>query len=997
MGRERRYGRKNGRRKEKELDEKIRKCTTHFCKTPTVEGQYNLISLYFIKNERENKKGIQPRNQKNRSQTFPTVVCNMKDNPQLGEGGTASYEHSYKQDMRQMGDKNYSHRDVKCETNSIKGDGDNVHTLTMSRLHDLSHDNSSSESRVEAPVKNERENSSLNDVINKYLMNVDRKKEGNTANDMQSGMNNNFNYITYVDYFNHMNNIDQVNSATGYIQENMSINTHMCNNTDMHGMSNGDSLTNGELYKSTFYARNNNPIEWAQSNGNNDFLQSLIDTYDKTEANIGSGDISNGGEVSVNTYVKYQNFEKFSSKNDQQHTSSFAQSKHNNGRYYVSHSNTHYANHTNPQESFMKNSMRISDREKAEDGREDLEGNVGESRNREKERTYGNRKTYFYDGRKGLYKNCYESNLRELSPPPLRREQMGLYRASRMNDKGEFAKSEEVKRLGEGRIKKFVSKWDDDIGQKKGFHPGERRQFRSDEQQQFRPDEQRQFRPDEQRQFKPDEHRQFRPDEQRQFQPDPQRPNSYDKKYECNIFDDECYFVKCKIYGEEKVEVPEPLNFMEDLSEICGEMLYKNICVKGYSQMTTVQKYSIPIIKKKINLIASSQTGSGKTFSFLCPVISNIKKDNEILRPHFPGAYACITPLCLVLCPTRELVIQIQNEVISPHINIIRCDIQPCIVLLLYCNTLQLGTLSTCILYTLVNSLTKNMDIVCMAFYGGETMKDQIVQINERQADVVVSTPGRLLDLLNNCKVSLSFVQYLIFDEADEMISLGLKNQMNEIIFEKDLCPGESRQTIFFTATLSDNLREDIEKFMATPYVYLHIKQKRDVKNSVKQIVKYVPMKSKLNELFRDVRTLQGQAIVFVELRNSINHIFSFLKSKGFEVNYLHGKMSQVRRQTVFEQFRDKSFQILIATSIAARGLDFPDLELVINYDLPSEFDQYMHRIGRTGRIGKSGIAINYVNSSNRKIIDKLIEHLKKYDQVVPNWLLNFNKPYNSA
>ncbi|SBT50184.1 RNA helicase [Plasmodium ovale wallikeri] len=793
----------------------------------------------------------------------------MKDNPQFGESDTAPCKHSYKQDTHQMGDKSYSHRDVKGETNGSKGDGDNVDTLAMSRVHDLSHDNSSSESRVEASVKNEKENSSLNDVINKYLMNVDRKKEGNATNDMQSEMNNKFNYVTYVDYFNHMNNIDQVNSATGYIQENMSINTHMCDNTDMHGMSNGDSLTNGELYTSTFYARNNNPIEWAQSNGNNDFLQSHVDTYAQTEANIGSGDISNGGEVNVNTYVKYQNFEKISSKNDQQHTSSFAQSKHNNGRYYFSHSNTHYANRTNPQESFMRNSTRISDREKAEDGREDLEGNVGESRNREKERTYGNRKPYFYEGRKGLYKNCYESNLKELSPPPLRREQMGLYRASRMNEKGEFAKSEEGKRLGEGRIKKFVSKWDDDTDQKKGCHPGERRQFRpdeqrhfrpdeqrqfrpdeqrqfrSDEQRQFRPDEQRQFRPDEHRQFRPDEHRQFRPDEQRQFRPDeqrqfrpdehrqfqpgPQRLSSYDKKYECNIFDDECYFVKCKIYGEEKIEVPEPLNFMEDLSS----MPYKRT---GYSN-----------------------TERGKQF----------------------------------------------NEKHG------------------YC------------------------------LYG------------------------------------------ILWRRNNE--GSGLKNQMNEIIFEKDLCSGESRQTIFFTATLSDDLREDIEKFMATPYVYLQIKQKRDVKNSVKQIVKYVPMKSKLNELFRDVRTLQGQAIVFVELRNSINHIFSFLKSKGFEVNYLHGKMSQVRRQTVFEQFRDKSFQILIATSIAARGLDFPDLELVINYDLPSEFDQYMHRIGRTGRIGKSGIAINYVNSSNRKIIDKLIEHLKKYDQVVPNWLLNFNKPYNST
>ncbi|KJP86685.1 hypothetical protein AK88_03692 [Plasmodium fragile] len=423
------------------------------------------------------------------------------------------------------------------------------------------------------------------------------------------------------------------------------------------------------------------------------------------------------------------------------------------------------------------------------------------------------------------------------------------------------------------------------------------------------------------------------------------------RKYKCNIFDEECYIIECKSYGSEEMEVPGPLNSMEDLCTLCGNNLYRNICEKGYSQMTTVQKYSIPIIMKKMNLIASSQTGSGKTFSFLCPVVTNLMKDNDTLRPHFPGAYACVSPLGLVLCPTRELVLQILHE---------------------------------------VNSLTKKMGLVCMAFYGGETMKDQVVQINERQADIIVSTPGRLLDLMNSCKVSLSFVKYLILDEADEMISLGLKEQMNAILFEQDLCANDARQTILFTATFSDSLREDIEQFMATPYVFLNITQKREVRNSIKQVVKYVPAKSKQDELLKDLKTLQGQAIIFVELRSSINYIFSLLKSNGYNVNYLHGKMSQARRQAVFQQFRDKGFQVLIATSIAARGLDFPDLELVINYDLPAEFEQYMHRIGRTGRIGKTGLAINYFNSSNKIIIDKLIDHLRKYDQNVPQWLLNF-------
>ncbi|KNG77537.1 hypothetical protein PFMG_03642 [Plasmodium falciparum IGH-CR14] len=179
---------------------------------------------------------------------------------------------------------------------------------------------------------------------------------------------------------------------------------------------------------------------------------------------------------------------------------------------------------------------------------------------------------------------------------------------------------------------------------------------------------------------------------------------------------------------------------------------------------------------------------------------------------------------------------------------------------------------------------------------------------------------------------------------------------------------------------------------MGPPYVYLNIKQKRGAKKRIREIVKYVPAKSKFIELLKDIKILKGQAIIFVELRHSINNVFNFLKTKGYNVDYLHGKMSQIRRQSVFENFRKKSVQILIATSIAARGLDFPDLELVINYDLPSEFEQYMHRIGRTGRIGKGGMAINYFNSSNKNIIDKLIDHLRKYDQPVPNWLLHFRK-----
>ncbi|CRG97330.1 DEAD/DEAH box helicase, putative [Plasmodium gallinaceum] len=828
------------------------------------------------------------------------------------------------------------------------------------------------------------ENSSLNDVINKYLMNTDNKEDE---------FENKFSYFNYVnDGINLMNtnsNSININNLNNNINEIIDR-----NNNNLNKIINNVNNINGNPYDSNYMNNflannnnnnNNNLDEWRNLNnnfsnftkGNNLIFDNDININKEKEKNMDSSrNIDN-----TSNYIDYINMLNSSQQNFN-HDYSYLNNNFNEeikfseNANFIHYNSLHNEKHNKLNNFYVDNNfLDIKNQNSLLLDTNDDFNKMKENSNDQKDNSHEDKKKYLYEKQNNIYMSKNISEIQDKSYG-LKKDEFHLNRTSKKKEGNIIGNNEKESKCDEkksykyddGKNKKYdhtkynkydsakYSKYDN----RKDHGYNDKKHSRYDDKKDHKYNDKKCSKYYDKKDYRYNDKKHSKYDDKKDHKYNDKKYSKYDeendkhkKKYECNIFDDDCYFVKCEIYGKEKIIVPDPLNNIEDLNSICDDILYNNICTKGYNKMTTVQKYSIPIIKKKINLIASSQTGSGKTFSFLCPIISNLKKDEQILRPHFPGSYACISPLCLVLCPTRELAIQIYNE---------------------------------------VNSLTKNLYLVSMVFYGGETMKEQIAQINEKQADIIISTPGRLLDLLNNCKISLSFIKYLVFDEADEMISLGFKNQMDEIIFQKDLCPNDSRQTICFTATLSDKLKDVMQNFIATPYIYLDIKQKREVKNSIKQIVKYVPMKSKLNELLRDIRNLQGQAIIFVELRSSINHIFNFLKSKGFDANYLHGRMNQVRRKMVFEKFREKAFQILIATSIAARGLDFPDLELVINYDLPSEFDQYMHRIGRTGRIGKNGVAINYFNSSNKKIIDKLIAHLKKYDQTVPNWLLNFNK-----
>ncbi|CRG99177.1 DEAD/DEAH box helicase, putative [Plasmodium relictum] len=828
------------------------------------------------------------------------------------------------------------------------------------------------------------ENSSLNDVINKYLMNIDNK---------ENKFENNTSYIFYTSNDNNLMNNNSnnmsVNNINNNINETIDRSSNILNNIT-NSVNNISTNLNDANNMNNFLINNNNFNEWNDMNNNfcnfteesNLIFNNDINLNTEKEKNIySSSNIDN-----TNNYINYMNMLNSSDQNYKDNYSFLNNNfnkeiKFSENEDFILYNTMYNETHNKLDNFYMNNSFfGVKNKNNIIQDKNHNFNQMRENVNDQIKILHTDSKKYFCEKNNNIYMNNSESKIQDESYFPKKEENIldnkekdnkyddrknNKYDDKRYNkyDDKKYNKYDDKKynkyddrknnKYDDKKYNKYDDKKYNKYDDKKYNKYDDKRYNKYDDKKHNKYDDKKYNKYDDRKNNKYDDKKDYRHNDKRDHKYDEKEIKKYNKKYECNIFDDECYFIKCKIYGKEKIIVPDPLNNMEDLNTVCDDILFKNICLKGYNKMTTVQKYSIPIIKKKINLIASSQTGSGKTFSFLCPIISNLKKDEQILRPHFPGSYACISPLCLVLCPTRELAIQIFNE---------------------------------------VNSLTKNLYLVSMVFYGGETMKEQIAQINEKQADIIISTPGRLLDLLNNCKISLSFVKYLVFDEADEMISLGFKNQMDEIIFQKDLCPNDARQTICFTATLSDKLKDVIQNFIATPYIYLNIKQKKEVKNSIKQIVKYVPMKSKLNELLRDIRNLQGQAIIFVELRNSINHVFSFLKSKGFDVNYLHGRMNQVKRQMVFEKFREKSFQILIATSIAARGLDFPDLELVINYDLPSEFDQYMHRIGRTGRIGKNGIAINYFNSSNKKIIDKLIAHLKKYDQTVPNWLLNFNK-----
>lgn len=395
---------------------------------------------------------------------------------------------------------------------------------------------------------------------------------------------------------------------------------------------------------------------------------------------------------------------------------------------------------------------------------------------------------------------------------------------------------------------------------------------------------------------------------------------------------------------------------IESFSDVdMGEIIMGNIELTRYTRPTPVQKYAIPIIKDKRDLMACAQTGSGKTAAFLLPILSQIYTDGpgDALRAMKDnGRYGRRKqyPISLVLAPTRELAVQIYEEARKFAY---RSRVRPCVV------------------------------------YGGADIGQQIRDL-ERGCHLLVATPGRLVDMMERGKIGLDFCKYLVLDEADRMLDMGFEPQIRRIVEQDTMPPRGVRQTMMFSATFPKEIQMLARDFLEE-YIFLAVGRVGSTSENITQKVVWVEELDKRSFLL-DLLNATGKdslTLVFVETKKGADSLEDFLFHEGYACTSIHGDRSQRDREEALHQFRSGRSPILVATAVAARGLDISNVKHVINFDLPSDIEEYVHRIGRTGRVGNLGLATSFFNDRNINITKDLLDLLVEAKQEVPSWLEN--------
>ena len=396
-------------------------------------------------------------------------------------------------------------------------------------------------------------------------------------------------------------------------------------------------------------------------------------------------------------------------------------------------------------------------------------------------------------------------------------------------------------------------------------------------------------------------------------------------------------------------EVPDPVTAFTNPP--LDDHLLSNIELAGYKIPTPVQKYSIPIVMRGRDLMACAQTGSGKTGGFLFPILSQaFLHGPSAIPPQAGGNFGRqrkAYPTTLILAPTRELVSQIYDEARKFAY---RSWVRPCVV------------------------------------YGGADIGSQLRQI-ERGCDLLVATPGRLVDLIERGRISLQNIKYLVLDEADRMLDMGFEPQIRRIVEGEDMPPIQGRQTLMFSATFPRDIQMLARDFLKD-YIFLSVGRVGSTSENITQKVEYVEDVDKRSVLLDILHTQdKGLTLIFVETKRMADALSDFLINQRFPATSIHGDRTQRERERALEMFRNGHCPILVATAVAARGLDIPNVTHVINYDLPTDIDDYVHRIGRTGRAGNIGMSTAFFNRGNRGVVRDLIELLKEANQEVPSFL----------
>ena len=357
-------------------------------------------------------------------------------------------------------------------------------------------------------------------------------------------------------------------------------------------------------------------------------------------------------------------------------------------------------------------------------------------------------------------------------------------------------------------------------------------------------------------------------------------------------------------------------NLSPDILKAIGEL--------GYESPTEIQKQTIPFILSDIrDLIALAQTGTGKTAAFSLPILDMIDDGSRKIQ-------------LLVLCPTRELCLQITKD---------------------------------------IKNYSKYMkDLKTTAVYGGSSITDQIRSLREKP-QIIVGTPGRVIDLINRKALDFSEIHWLVLDEADEMLSMGFKDDLETILRETP----ETKQTFLFSATMNKEVERISKNYLTNPH-RISVGSINEVKKNITHEYYVLNYRQKKEGLKRLIDANPNQySIIFCRTRMETQEVADFLMQNGYAADALHGDLSQAQRDTVMKKFRLKNIDILVATDVAARGLDVNSLTHVIHYSLPDDPEVFVHRSGRTGRAGKDGISMALIKpEESRKL--KQIKSVTKID-----------------
>jgi ATP-dependent RNA helicase RhlE len=370
--------------------------------------------------------------------------------------------------------------------------------------------------------------------------------------------------------------------------------------------------------------------------------------------------------------------------------------------------------------------------------------------------------------------------------------------------------------------------------------------------------------------------------------------------------------------------------------------LLKAIKDQNYTKPTAIQERAIPIILKKNDVLGSAQTGTGKTAAFALPILHHLINEKEQ-----PGKKRIKT---LVVTPTREHAIQIGENFTD---------------------------------YSKYNGISNTV------IFGGVKQGNQ-TNILRRGVDVLVATPGRLLDLMGQGYISLSDVKYFVLDEADRMLDMGFIHDIKKLL---EKLP-KQRQSLFFSATMPKSILELSNTILQNPQK-VEVHQTSTTAETIQQYIYYTNKSNKKDLLFHilDNKEIQ-QILVFSRTKHGADRIVRNLKQKNINAAAIHGDKSQNQRQRALKSFKDHQLRVLVATDIAARGIDIDHLSFVLNYDIPNEPETYVHRIGRCGRAGKEGVSISISDAEENayvRDIEKLIN--KKIEEIKENPFVQTDKP----